>query len=94
MKEHLQTFCKVSYWMRKLKNKGALLVLVWSFMVMCAVNYLFNKVGMTHYFLLLLAPVLSRPLDSLPPSRIVILKLQLTNFDYNIIYNNLLTFSE
>ena len=49
LKEHLQTFCKISYRMRKLKNKGALLVLVWSFMVMCAVNYLFNVLMEPHY---------------------------------------------
>ena len=35
--------------MRKLKNKGVLLVLVWSFMVMCVVNYLFNVLMSSHH---------------------------------------------
>ena len=42
LKEYLQIFCRVSYRMRKVKNKGASLVLVWSFMVMCVAHYLLN----------------------------------------------------
>ena len=49
LKEYLQTFCRISYRMRKLKNKGALLVLVWSFMVMCVAYYLLNTLRASYY---------------------------------------------
>ncbi len=39
-KEYLQACCRVSYRTRKLKNKGAILVLVWNFLVMSVFNYL------------------------------------------------------
>ena len=39
-KEYLQAYCIISYRMRKLKNKGAILVLMWSFMVAGVFNYL------------------------------------------------------
>ncbi len=38
-KEYLQACCRVSYWTRKLtENKGAILVLVWNFLVMSVFN--------------------------------------------------------
>ena len=42
-KEYLQVRCRISYQMRKLKTKGAILVLIWSFMVMGVFNYLLNS---------------------------------------------------
>ena len=41
-KEYLQAYCRISYRMRKLKTKGAILVLIWSFMVMGVFYYLLN----------------------------------------------------
>ena len=41
-KEYLQVRCRITYRMRKLKTKGAILVLVWSFMVMNVFYYLLN----------------------------------------------------
>ena len=42
-KEYLQTYCRISYRMRKFKTKGAILVLIWSFMVMGVFYYLLNS---------------------------------------------------
>ena len=44
--EYLQVCCRVTYRMRKLKNmyKGAILVLVWSFLAMSVYGYLFDTV--------------------------------------------------
>ena len=42
-KEYLQVRCRISYQMRKLKTKGAILVLIWSFMVVGVFNYLLNS---------------------------------------------------
>ena len=42
-KEYLQAYCRISYRMRKLKSKGAILVLIWSFMVMGVFYYLLNS---------------------------------------------------
>ena len=39
-KQYLQAYCRFSYRMRKLKTKGAILILLWSFMVMGVFNYL------------------------------------------------------
>ena len=41
--EHLKICCKPKYQPRKLKNKGAILVLVWSFLVMTVFYYLYYK---------------------------------------------------
>ena len=41
-KEYLQICCRVTYQMRNLKAKGAILVLVWNFLVMSAFNYLLD----------------------------------------------------
>ena len=41
-KEYLQVCCRISYRMRKLKTKGAILILIWSFMVMVVFYYLLN----------------------------------------------------
>ena len=38
-KQYLQAYCRFSYRMRKLKTKGAILILLWSFMVMGVFNY-------------------------------------------------------
>ena len=43
-REYLQVCCRVMYRMRKLKNKGAILVLVWSFLAMSVYGYLFDTV--------------------------------------------------
>ena len=51
-KECLQTCCRISYQMRKLKNKGAILVLVWSFMVMSVLNYLANNLLISYHDIL------------------------------------------
>ncbi len=42
-KERLQICHRVKYQTRKLKNEGAILVLVWSFLVTSLTNYLLNK---------------------------------------------------
>ena len=42
-KQYLQAYCRFSYRMRKLKTKGAILILLWSFMVMGVFNYLRNR---------------------------------------------------
>ena len=42
-KQYLQAYCRFSYRMRKLKTKGAILILLWSFMVMGVFNYLRNS---------------------------------------------------
>jgi peptide/histidine transporter 3/4 len=42
-KEYLQTCCRISYRMRKLKTKGAILVLMWSFVVTGVLYYLLNN---------------------------------------------------
>ena len=41
--EHLKICCKPKYQPRKLKNKGAILVLVWSFLVTTVFDYLYYK---------------------------------------------------
>ena len=43
-KEYLRTCCRVSYRMRKLKNKGAILVLAWNFLVAGVFNSLIDTV--------------------------------------------------
>ena len=42
-KEYLQVHCRISYQVRKLKTKGAILVLMWSFIVMGVFYYLLNS---------------------------------------------------
>ena len=42
-KEYLKAYCRISYRMRKLKTKGAILILIWNFMVMSVFNYLCNS---------------------------------------------------
>ena len=42
--EYLQACCRITYRMRKVKNKGAILVLVWSFLVMSVYSYLFDTI--------------------------------------------------
>ena len=42
-KEYLQAYCRISYRMRKFKTKGAILVLIWSFMVMGVFYHLLNS---------------------------------------------------
>lgn len=39
-KEHVLTSCNSSYQIRKLKNKGAIIILVWNFFVVSASEYL------------------------------------------------------
>ena len=41
----LDTCCKPSYQIRKLKNKGALIVLFWNYLVTCLYSYLANHVS-------------------------------------------------
>ena len=41
--DYLQACCRILYRIRKLKNKGAILVLVWSFLVMSVYSYLFDS---------------------------------------------------
>ena len=48
-KECLQAYCRVTYQIRKVKNKGAILVLVWSFLVSSLANYLLNAVLLSHH---------------------------------------------
>ena len=48
-KEYLQVHCKISYRMRKLKTKGAILVLIWSFMVMGVFYYLLNSLLVSYH---------------------------------------------
>ena len=52
--EHLQAHCRISYRMRKLKTKEAILVLMWSFMVMNVFYYLLNIVYWYHTLIQLL----------------------------------------
>ena len=40
--EQLKVFCKPTYQMRKLRNKGAILVLIWSYLVMSVFIYLYS----------------------------------------------------
>ena len=48
-KECLQMYCRVTYQLRKVKNKGAILVLVWSFLVSSLANYLINTVLQSYH---------------------------------------------
>ena len=48
-KECLQAYCRVTYQIRKVKNKGAILVLVWSFLVSSLLNYLLNTVLLSYH---------------------------------------------
>ena len=48
-KQYLQVRCRISYQMRKLKSKGAILVLVWSFMVVNVFYYLLNNLLVSYY---------------------------------------------
>ena len=48
-KEYLQARCRISYRMRKLKTKGAILVLIWSFMVMGVFYYLLDRLLASHH---------------------------------------------
>ena len=48
-KQYLQVRCRISYQMRNLKTKGAILVLVWSFMVMNVFYYLLNNLLVSYY---------------------------------------------
>ena len=48
-KEYLQAYCRISYRMRKLKTKGAVLVLMWSFMVMNVFNYLHDSLLVSYH---------------------------------------------
>ena len=41
--DYLQACCRISYRMRQLKNKGAILVLVWSFVALSVYSYLFDS---------------------------------------------------
>ena len=43
-REYLQVCCKITYRTRKLKHKGAILVLMWSFLVLSVYGYLFDTV--------------------------------------------------
>ena len=52
-KECLQTYCRVKYQIRKVKNKGAILVLVWSFLVSGLLSYLLNTVLLSHHDLVI-----------------------------------------
>ena len=51
-KEYLQVRCRISYRMRKLKTKGAILVLMWSFMVMGVFYYLLNSLLVSYHDLI------------------------------------------
>ena len=44
VKEQLKACCKPTYQIRKLKNKGAILVLIWNFLVMNLFYYLSTHV--------------------------------------------------
>ena len=48
-KEYLQACCRISYRMKKLKTKGAILVLIWSFMVMNVFYCLLNSSWVSYY---------------------------------------------
>ena len=48
-KEYLQACCRISYRMRKLKTKGEILVLIWSFMVMNVYYYLFDRLLVSYH---------------------------------------------
>ena len=63
-KEYLQVRCRISYQMRKLKTKGAILVLIWSFMVMNVFDYLLNSLLVSSY-------------DSVTPSAVTIIAVTL-----------------
>ena len=41
--DYLQACCRISYRMRQLKNKGAILVLLWSFLALSVYSYLFDS---------------------------------------------------
>ena len=63
-KEYLQVRCRISYRVRKLKTKGAILVLIWSFMVMNVCYYLLNSLLVSSY-------------DSVTPSVVTIIGVTL-----------------
>ena len=63
-KEYLKICCRISYRMRKLKTKGAILVLIWSFMVMNVFYYLLNSLLVSYY-------------DSVTPSVVTIIGVTL-----------------
>ena len=48
-KEYLQAYCRISYQMRKLKTKGAILVLIWNFMVMSVLYYLLDRLLVSYH---------------------------------------------
>ena len=48
-KEYLQARCRISYRMRKLKTKGAILVLIWNFMVMSVLYYLLDRLLVSYH---------------------------------------------
>ena len=52
-KECLQMYCRVTYQIRKVKNKGAIMVLVWSFLVSSLANYLLNTVLQSYHDLVI-----------------------------------------
>ena len=49
----IQMYYKVTYQMRKVKNKGTILVLVWSFLVSSLLNYLINTVLLSYHDLVI-----------------------------------------
>ena len=48
-KEYLQARCRISYRMRRLKTKGAVLVLIWSFMVVGVFYYLLDRALVSYH---------------------------------------------
>ena len=48
-KEYLQARCRISYRMRKLKTKGAILILIWSFMVMGVFYSLLDRLLVSYH---------------------------------------------
>ena len=46
--KQLNKYCRPAYKTRKLKNKGALLVLVWNFLIMSLFYYLYNTAHQLH----------------------------------------------
>ena len=48
-KEYLQAYCRISYRMRKLKAKGAILVLIWSSMIMNVFYCLLNSLLVSYH---------------------------------------------
>ena len=48
-KEYFQACCRISYRMRRLKTKGAVLVLIWSFMVVGVFYYLLDRALVSYH---------------------------------------------